>query len=200
MCSRKQRRPGTAGARLRAGGSAFTANVPVPTGERESRVRDTTRVLPRLFLTFAGGDLALVRPVAAQLRGAACGLTLDYAVPTEPFATQPSGVIRASLALRLRRCAATVCLFRAQTLDDEWVRWTLTAARELGLPLLGAPLEGTGQRAAADLLHSIGTEILPLRADAIAHRVAQARLPREREPLTVESLALTLRMMKHPLR
>ena len=160
---------------------------------------DASRALPRLFLTFAGDDLAQVRPLAASLRGAGVAV-LDYAVPSEPFTAQRASLIRASLALRLKRCAATVCLYGSRTLDDEWVRWTLSAAQELRLPLLGAPLDVTAGGAVADLLRDIGAEIVPLRTEAIRDVLPRAH-PTPRHPLlTVESLAHTLRMMKQPLR
>src|SRR5665811_444337 len=128
-----------------AGASSSTANMPMylsQPGVRELRVRESIQARTRLFLTFAGCDLALARPVAAQLRSAGGGLALDYAVPSEPFAAQRSDLIRASLGLRLKRCAATVCRFGAGTPEDDWVRWTLAAAQQLRHPLLGAPLAG----------------------------------------------------------
>src|SRR5664280_3115423 len=82
----------------------------------------------RLFLTFSESDLAVVRPIAASLRQSGGGLALDYAVLRDPFATERSDLIRASLALRLKHSAAAVCLIGAGTAADEWVRWTLTAA------------------------------------------------------------------------
>lgn len=169
-------------------------------GVREFRVRESIQARPRLFLTFAGGDLALARPVAAQLRSAGGGLALDYAVPSEPFAAQRSDLIRASLGLRLKRCAATVCLFGAETLEDDWVRWTLAAAQQLRHPLLGAPFAGAASGEVADLLASIGAEIVPLRGEAIAQRLARRPVLPRTEPLTADALAGTLRLMKHPLR
>jgi hypothetical protein len=168
-------------------------------GVREFRVRESIEARPKLFLTFAGGDLALVRPLAAQLRIAG-GLVVDYAVPSEPFAAQRSDLIRASLALRLKRCAATVCLFGAETLEDDWVRWTLATARQLRRPLLGAPFAGAASAEIADLLASIGAEIVPLRGEAIAQRLAHRPIQPRSEPLTADSLAGALRLMKHPLR
>jgi hypothetical protein len=138
----------------------------VSPGVRRFFVREAIQARPKLFLTFAGGDLALVRPLAAQLRSSAGGLVLDYAVPREPFAAQRSDLIRASLALRLKRCAATVCLFGAETLEDDWVRWTLAAAQQLRHPLLAAPFAGASSGDVADLLASIGAEIMPLRGEA----------------------------------
>jgi hypothetical protein len=161
-------------------------------------VRELLQDRMRLFLTFAGEDLASVRPLAAQLRRSG-GITLDYAVPSEPFAAQRSDLIRASLALRLKRCAATVCLFGAATLDDEWVRWTLAAADELRQPLMGSPL-AQAPRGVADLLASVGVEIVPFRGDAIARRLARVTERCGSQRLSADQLALTLRMMKHPLR
>jgi hypothetical protein len=166
---------------------------------RERRVRESIQARPKLFLTFAGGDLALVRPLAAQLRLAG-GVNLDYAVPREPFAAQRSDLIRASLALRLKRCAATVCLYGADTLEDDWVRWTLAAARQLRQPVLGAPFPGAVSNNVAELLASIGAEIVPLRGEAIAQRLARRPAYPRTEPLTADSLTGALRLMKHPLR
>ena len=163
-------------------------------------MRESMQVRPRLFLTFAGADLETVRPVAAQLRRADGGFALDYAVPSEPFAAQRSDLIRASLALRLKRCAATVCLFGAGTLEDDWVRWTLATAQTIRHPLLGAPFTGVTSNEVADLLASIGAEIIPLRSEAIAQRLARRPLLPPTEPLTVDTLAGALSLMRHPLR
>jgi len=163
-------------------------------------MRETILARPRLFLTFAGVDLALARPVAAQLRSAGGGLTLDWAVSSEPFAAQRSDLIRASLAQRLKRCVATVCLFGAATLEDDWVRWTLAAAQQLRQPLLGAPFAGAASGEVAALLASIGAEIVPLRGEAIAQRLARRPVLPRSEPLTADALADVLRLMKHPLR
>jgi hypothetical protein len=172
----------------------------VKAGDREFRVRESMQARPRLFLTFAGVDLALARPVAAQLRGAGGGFALDWAVSSEPFAAQRSDLIRASLAQRLKRCAATVCLFGAETLEDDWVRWTLAAAQQLRHPLLGAPFAGVASGDVADLLASIGADIVPLRGEAIAQRLARRPLLPRAEPLTADDLAGALRLMRHPLR
>ena len=175
------------------------ADASLLAGIRGFRVRESIEARPRLFLTFAGVDLALARPAAAQLRSVG-GLTLDWAVTSEPFAAQRSDLIRASLAQRLRRCAATVCLFGAETLEDDWVRWTLAAARHLRQPLLGAPFSIAESGDVAGLLASIGAEIVPLRGEAIVQRLAHRPAPSRTEPLTVDALADALRLMKHPLR
>lgn len=104
--------------------------------------------------------------------------------------------------LRRRRpgAGATVCLFGPGTLKDDWVRWTLAAAQQLRHPVLGAPFSGAASGEVTDLLASIGAEIVPLRGELIAERLAhRPELPR-REPLTADALATTLRLMKHPLR
>jgi len=168
-------------------------------GVREFRVRETTQARPRLFLTFAGVDLALARPVAAQLRGAG-GLALDWAVSSEPFSAQRSDLIRASLAMRLKRCAATICLFGAETLDDDWVRWTLATAQRYHHPLLGAPFAGAASGDVAELLASIGADIVPLRGEAIMQRLARRPVLPRTEPLTADDIAGALRLMRHPLR
>ena len=175
------------------------ADASLVAGNRGVRVRESIEARSRLFLTFAGVDLALARPAAAQLRSVG-GLTLDWAVTSEPFAAQRSDLIRASLAQRLRRCAATVCLFGAETLEDDWVRWTLAAARQLRQPLLGAPFSIADSGDVAGLLASIGAEIVPLRGEAIAQRLAHRPAPMRTEPLTVDALVDALRLMKHPLR
>jgi hypothetical protein len=163
-------------------------------------VHESVQGRQKLFLTFAGADLALARPVVAQLRTAGGGLTLDWAVSNEPFSTQRSDLIRASLAQRLKRCAATVCLFSAATLEDDWVRWTLATAHRLRHPLLGAPFAGVASEDVAELLASIGAEIVPLRGEAIARRLThRPALPRA-ERLTPDDLVAALWMMRHPLR
>ncbi|MCX6373821.1 MAG: TIR domain-containing protein [Actinobacteria bacterium] len=169
-------------------------------GVRGFRVRESTQARPKLFLTFAGVDLALARPVAAQLRSAGGGLILDWAVSSEPFAAQRSDLIRASLALRLKRCVATICLFGAETLEDDWVRWTLATAQQLRHPLLGASFAGAASGDVAELLESIGAEIVPLRGEAIAQRLTQRPVLPPTERLTADDLFSALQLMRHPLR
>ena len=171
----------------------------VQPGVRELRVRESVQARPRLFLTFAGVDAAAARPLALQLRSAG-GLSLDYAVPSEPFAAQRSDLIRASLTVRLKRCAATVCLFGAETLEDDWVRWTLAAAQQLRHPLLGAPFAGAASGEVAEMLTTLGAEIVPLRGEAIVQRLARRPERPRSERLTADALADTLRLMKRPLR
>ena len=155
---------------------------------------------PKLFLTFAGGDLERVRPVAARLRAAGDGLAIDYAIPSESFAAQRSELIRASLLLRLRRCAAAVCLVGADTAADDWVRWTLNAAREQGLPLFGAPLAEAPSPESLELLADLGATLVPLRGEAIVRhlRGAVEETPAPRRAVE-RPLALALRLMLHPL-
>jgi len=161
----------------------------------------STRERPRLFLTFCEGDLPVVRPIAADLRLSGGGLALDYAVVRDPFVTERADLIRASLTLRLKRSAAAVCLIGAGTAADEWVRWTLSAARELQLPLFGASLAGAPPTDAVDLLAGLGAEIVPLDGDFIAHKLT-GDLPQyySRTRAHEHPLAFAVRFMRLPLR
>jgi hypothetical protein len=158
---------------------------------------------PKLFLTFSEGDLPIVRPVAASLRLSGGGLALDYAVLREPFVAERSDLIRASLALRLKHSAAAVCLIGAGTAADEWVRWTLTAASELRLPLFGASLVGPPPADALDLLAGFGAEIVPLDGAVIA-RCLTGEVPRTGARVRARAhehpLSFAVRFMRHPLR
>ncbi len=154
------------------------------------------RERPRLFLTFAEADLGKVRPVAAQLRRQG-RVSLDYAVPAEPFTAQRSYLIRASLAVRIQRCCGALCLLGAQTHRNDWVQWTLHAAHEMSLPLIGAPLEGAAPAEAADLLAGLGAELVPLSTDAVVQKLAPPPIPLER---TLDNpVAFALRLMRQPL-
>ena len=128
---------------------------------------DTTR--QRVFLTFAAGDLAQARPVAARLL-AGGGISLDQALTSEPFASARGDIIRASLLTRLRHCTSALCLYGARTTDDDWVRWALETAAELSLPLLGAALPGEAARDSERFLTRLGVELVPLNRDAIVTR------------------------------
>ena len=155
---------------------------------------------PTLFVAFARGDLALARPAAEQLRGGAAALQLDYSLRSEPFDTEAAGYIRASLRLRIARCAATLCLLGDETVDDPWVRWTLGTAQTLRRPLFGAPLRGAPPPAAAGLLASLGGEIVPLRGEAIRARLQGGRRLVTPAPPQASSLSLTLELLKRHLR
>ena len=160
-------------------------------------MRDTTR--QRVFLTFAAGDLARARPVTARLV-AGGGIALDQAYTSEPFAGARGDIIRASLLTRLRHCTSTLCLFGAQTLDDDWVRWALGAAADLRLPLLGAALPDQDTHESERCLTRLGVEVVSLDRDdivAAAHSVATRR---PRPYLDAASIAETLYLMRHPLR
>lgn len=160
-------------------------------------MRWTRSERPRLLLTFAVCDLALVHPLAQELRQAGEGMSLDSGLVREPFEEQRAEYIRASLAMRIRSAAATLCLVGDATLDDAWVRWTLAAARELGRPLLGAPLRGAPLPEALDRLAALGVEIVAPNAPAIAARLPHdgRRLLRA-EPGGIDALALALRAMR----
>ncbi len=160
-------------------------------------MRDTTR--QRVFLTFAAGDLARVRPVAAQLI-AGGSLALDQGLTSEPFAGLRGDFIRASLRNRLRHCASALCLYGARTADDDWVRWVLESAAELRLPLLGAALTGDDAWASERFLTRLGAEFVPLSGEAIveqAHVMSERRAPRA---VDAASIVETLHLMRHPLR
>ncbi len=153
-----------------------------------------------LFVAFARDDLVLARPAAEQLRVGAAALRLDYSTRHEAFDTEAAAYLRASLELRISRCAATLCLLGARTADDPWVRWTLDTAKTLGRPLLGAPLRDAPDPA-ADLFRSLGVEIVPLRPAAIRerlHYVPPLAAPPQHQQANV--LALTLELFKRHLR
>ena len=153
----------------------------------------------RVFLTFASGDLALVRPVAARLY-AAGGVALDQALTSEPFSGARGQIVRASLLARLRHCTSALCLYGARTMDDDWVRWALQAAAELKLPLLGAALPGEAVQEPERLLTALGAELVTLDRDDILARAHAAGARRSPRVLDAASIAETLHLMRHPLR
>lgn len=153
----------------------------------------------RVFLTFASGDLALVRPVTARLY-AGGGVTLDQALTSEPFASARGEIIRASLLARLSHCTSALCLYGARTLEDDWVRWALQAAAELKLPLLGAALPGQAAQDTERALTGLGAELVTLDRDDIAARAHAAGARRPARVIDAASIAETLHLMRHPLR
>jgi hypothetical protein len=152
-----------------------------------------------VFLTFASGDLALVRPVTARLY-AAGGVTLDQALTSEPFSGARGEIVRASLLARLRHCTSALCLYGARTLEDDWVRWALQAAAELDLPLLGAALPGEAAQDTERVLTGLGAELVPLDRDDIVARAHAAGARRPARGIDAASIAETLHLMRHPLR
>jgi hypothetical protein len=158
---------------------------------------DMTR--QRVFLTFAAGDLAQARPVAARLL-AGGGISLDQALPSEPFASARGDIIRASLQARLGHCASALCLYGARTTDDAWVRWALETAAELSLPLLGAALPGEAATDSEQFLTRLGAELVPLSRDAIVTRTRDFSVSRPARTIDAASIAETLHLMRHPLR
>ena len=153
----------------------------------------------RVFLTFAAGDVPLVRPLTTQLTVAG-GLTIDDGVPSSPFTGPRSEIIRASLLARLRRCAGALCLYRPGTLEDEWVLWSLTVARALDIPLLRSPLPGDTADESERILTELGAVAVPLLGEAIIARVLDHTAGQHRPVLDVSSIAETLYLMRHPLR
>lgn len=154
----------------------------------------------RLLFTFAESDLVLVRPFAERLRMSGSALSVDFSVTSEPFAAQRSGYIRASLAVRIRRSLATVCLFGPDTFADDWVLWTLEAAHSLGRPIVAAPLTVAPSSQAIDLFTSLGAAIVPARAELFARHLARIAEERDGPPLAAQEALLTLRAMGHSLR
>ena len=153
----------------------------------------------RVFLTFATGDLAQARPVAARLISGG-GISLDHALTGEPFASVRGDFIRASLLNRLRHCTSALCLYGPRTADDAWVRWALETAAELRLPLLGAALPGEDAWDAERYLTRLGAELVPLNRDAILTRTRAAATGRASRAIDAASIAETIHLMRHPLR
>lgn len=149
-----------------------------------------------MFLTYAAGDFALARPVAARLCSAGT-VAFDQALTGEPFVSVRGEILRASFLARLRRCTSVLCLYGAHTLEDDWVRWMLEAAARLGLPLLGAALTHDDDRGAERFLIRLGAELVP---SDDAHITARAREVGEAQSLRtvdIESIAETLHLMRH---
>ena len=154
----------------------------------------------RVYFAFAPADLAVVTPLVDGLKQMRPGLTVDYALTCDPFAVERADYIRASLALRIRRAAALVCLFRTEVLRDDWVLWSLEVAHRLGIPLVGTPLGETTSAAAVDLLASAGVEIVSCEPQALSAQLS-ASLARPRSAAPVDdALLLPLRFMAHQVR
>lgn len=159
--------------------------------------RDDNR--ERVFLTFATHDLPQARPIVADLL-AGGGVSLDQALTSEPFATARGDIVRASLLRRLRHCTSALCLYGKSTFEDDWVRWSLTAAAELSLPLFGAPLPGEDARDAEICLTRMGAELVPLSHDAIAESARAAAAPHRRsQALTAAAIGTTLHLLRYPI-
>jgi hypothetical protein len=152
-----------------------------------------------VFLTFASGDLTLVRPVTARLYSAG-GVTLDQALTSEPFAGARGQIVRASLLARLGHCTSALCLYGARTLEDDWVRWALHAAAELKIPLLGAALPGEAVHDTERVLTGLGAELVTLDRDDIVARTHAAGARRAGPGIDAASIAETLHLMRHSLR
>ena len=161
-------------------------------------MRPYTPERPTLFLTFAEDDLTLVQPFAAQLSQGG-SLILDYGVASERLAAVTPGIVQASLAQRLRRCLAVMCLFSEGTLEDAWVQWTLEAAARLGKPLLGARLADEAWDT-EDLLGYLGVKLLPLQVEAIRRQLPSCAGASRFERPSPSALLLALQSLRHPLR
>lgn len=153
----------------------------------------------RVYFAFAPADLSTVTPVVDDLKQLRPGISVDYALTTDPFDVARAEYIRASLALRIRHAAALVCLFRASVLRDDWVLWSIEVAHRLGIPLVGTPLDAAASPA-VDLLSSVGVEIVPCEAGALSSQLT-ASLARPRvAPSVDDALILPLRFMAHQVR
>jgi hypothetical protein len=180
-----------------------SANLPIHLCERVEWGL-TVRVYPeerqRLFLTFAAGDLVRVREFAVELRECGGGIAVDYSLPSQPFAAQRAEIIRASLVLRIQHCAATVCLLGAETLENDWVMWTLGAARSLGRPIIGAPLAARPPAEAARRLAAFGADVVPLTGAAIVSHLQPRHEAPPQGPAAAGVLDHVLRLMMHRAR
>ncbi len=153
----------------------------------------------RVYFAFAPADLVAVTPVLDELRQLRPGISVDYALTSDHFDVARAEYLRASLALRIRRAAALVCLFRAGVLRDDWVLWSVEVAHRLGIPLVGTPLDSAASPA-VDLLSSVGVEIVPCEADALSWQLtASLARPRVAPPVD-DALILPLRFMAHRVR
>ncbi len=92
-----------------------------------------------------------------------------------------------------------MCLFGARTAGDQWVRWMLSAAGDLELPIVGVPLVGELSLADLDLLAVHDAEVAPLNGEVIVHRLFAARLQEKPYLRSLENpLLLALRLMRPP--
>ena len=154
----------------------------------------------RLLFTFVASDLPLVRPFAESLRMSGSALTVDFSLTSEPFAAQRADYIRASLAVRIKRSLATICLFGPETFADDWVLWTLEQAHHHGRPIVGTPLTTSPAPEALDLLSALGATLLPPRAEVFTMRLAALPTERRPRPSDADLAVLTLRSMRHDAR
>lgn len=153
----------------------------------------------RVFLTFAASDRTFARPVAARLL-AAGGVSVDQALTSEPFASAPGDIIRASLRTRLLRCTGALCLYGPRTAEDDWVRWALETAAASHIPLLGAALPGQPARDTERFLTRLGAVLVALDDGGLAARVRDHDARRAAEKADTLSIVETLHLMRRPLR
>lgn len=127
-------------------------------------------------------------------------LSVDFSLTSEPFSTQRADYIRASLAVRVRRSLATVCLYGPRTFADDWVLWTLETAYREGRPIVGTPLTATPLPDALDLFAALGAAVVPPKPELLTRHVASIDERREPAAAVAEAAALTLFAMRHPVR
>ena len=154
----------------------------------------------RLLFTFAEGDFAVVRPIAEQLRRENSDLFVDFSTTSEPFLAPQSEYIRASIAVRVRRSLATVCLFGPDTFADDWVLWTLEAAHSFARPIVGCPITASPDPDAQDLFLSLGAALVAPRPELLDRYLAGIDAERDGRPAVDEEAAVSLRPTSFPVR
>lgn len=127
-------------------------------------------------------------------------LSIDFSLTSEPFSAQRADYIRDSLAIRIRRSLATVCLYGPGTFADDWVLWTLETAYRERRPIVGTPLSLSPLPDALDLFASLGAAVVPPKPELFKRHVASIDELREPPSAVAEAAALTLHAMRHPLR
>ena len=136
-------------------------------------MREPMQSRPRLFLTFAGDDLALARPVAAQLRRIRGRLRprlrrAQRAVRRPEVRPHPREPRAARSSAAPPPCACSAPTPSTTTGCAGPSRWRESYASPCSVRR--SPPASAG---VADLLASIGAEIVPLRGEAIAERLAR---------------------------
>ncbi len=143
-----------------------------------------------LFLTMVERDVPLAQSLVSDLRRG-YGLGVDVALVSDRFDTVGACYIRSSLAQRMNRASAALCLLGEDTLRDPWVVWALGLAYELRRRVLAAPLLPTSQ-SPAPLVSQLDAIVVPPRPELIVAEL-RARPPeryrRELRPGLLDLLA-----------
>jgi len=146
----------------------------------------------RLFLTFVERDVPLAQPLVSELRHDH-SLTVDFSLVGDRFDTVGAHYIRSSLAQRVGRSSAVLCLLGEETLRDPWVTWALGVAYELGRRVLAVPLLPTAQDP-APLVGQLDAVVVPPRTALIVAEL-RAHPERERRDLQRDRLAVLAERM-----